>query len=269
MTSFTAKCPKCGSGFEADTDWIGQEGECPSCGAVITVAGIAKTETSKQTEAECLPCEDALFTFICPECGMKSNTKRSMVGQEIECLGCMEKVVVSIPEFQTCPNCKGQIRIGAKICKHCKTLIAEHVDMLPGEKACPHCGKAIKKNAIFCKYCKCSIDVDGKRHMHKDSQTYIIAAILAVTVSVCVFGARTGCATTPSNTASTYENELKRLYEKVPKEQVDIVVNGTSNFDEGMNAWLNLQQSGQMSKVLELQSKGAFGKEAAAAINEK
>ena len=37
MAMFEAKCPFCGAGFQAENEWIGQIGECPSCGKEITI----------------------------------------------------------------------------------------------------------------------------------------------------------------------------------------------------------------------------------------
>ncbi len=52
MATFEAKCPKCGSGFEAQEEWIGQEGECPACGATIPIEGPLKKAPQKKVVAK-------------------------------------------------------------------------------------------------------------------------------------------------------------------------------------------------------------------------
>lgn len=37
MAVFEAKCPLCGGSSEAEEEWIGQRGECPSCGKEVKI----------------------------------------------------------------------------------------------------------------------------------------------------------------------------------------------------------------------------------------
>ncbi|MFZ2653722.1 MAG: DUF4190 domain-containing protein [Victivallales bacterium] len=40
MATFEAKCPLCGAGFQAEEEWIGQNGECPGCGRKIKIQAL-------------------------------------------------------------------------------------------------------------------------------------------------------------------------------------------------------------------------------------
>jgi len=150
---FQATCPKCGNGFEAQEEWVGQDGECPSCGSTIRIEKV-------ESKPDPLPSiKDKSFTFICPECGSAYAMQADMVGKETECPACLEKVLVSIPEFRLCPHCGKQIKAAAKVCKHCKLPVSDISILPPDEKDCPHCGKRVKTAARICKHCKSQLEL--------------------------------------------------------------------------------------------------------------
>jgi flagellar basal body-associated protein FliL len=87
MATFESKCPLCGTGFQAEDEWIGQTGECPSCGKEIKIQA--------------------------PE---KSISQAPVIQKEQE---------VPVSDDKTCPFCGELIKIGATKCKHCQSVLNE------------------------------------------------------------------------------------------------------------------------------------------------
>ncbi len=71
------------------------------------------------------------------------------------------------------------------------------------------------------------------------------------------------------DSSASLDREREALYAVIPKSQVESIVFGTGTQDDKSNAYLNANRLGLMDKILDLQRRGAFGKEAADAINEK
>ena len=79
--------------------------------------------------------EDNRFTFICPECGCSRPMNKTNINQEIECECCLETVKVTYPENRPCPKCNQNIKLKAKVCKHCKQRVMPFVDPFTSEQA--------------------------------------------------------------------------------------------------------------------------------------
>ena len=92
--SFTAKCSKCNATCTAEDEWIGQEAECPECGATIIITkaepklglSIRKTpqhnpEHAERAAATAVP-DDGQTTF-CPHCGQPLSNTDAVI-----CIGC-------------------------------------------------------------------------------------------------------------------------------------------------------------------------------------
>ncbi|MEI6422228.1 MAG: hypothetical protein WCP55_08415 [Lentisphaerota bacterium] len=89
--SFAAKCNKCNTTCTAEDDWIGQEAECPECGATIIIEkpeaklglSIRKAQPpgseNMQKSAVTLPKDGQI---ICPNCQHPSNS------DAVICIGC-------------------------------------------------------------------------------------------------------------------------------------------------------------------------------------
>ncbi|MFA6294482.1 MAG: hypothetical protein WC637_22010, partial [Victivallales bacterium] len=90
--SFTAKCDKCNATCTAEDDWLGQEAECPECGATIIIRkaetkpglSIRKTvhqepEKTVMPVTESAPAEKA----FCPHCGQQLGAPDAVI-----CIGC-------------------------------------------------------------------------------------------------------------------------------------------------------------------------------------
>ena len=76
---------------------------------------------------------DNRFTFICPECGCSRPMNKANIGQDVECECCLEMVKVNYPENRPCPKCNQDIKLKAKVCKHCKQRIMPFVDPFTSE----------------------------------------------------------------------------------------------------------------------------------------
>jgi hypothetical protein len=87
MTTFEAKCPLCGNRFQAEDEWVGEVGECPSCGKEIKIE--------------------------IPE----KHIPQALVPQK--------QHVSPISDDKICPLCGKTIKKVAIKCKHCKSMINE------------------------------------------------------------------------------------------------------------------------------------------------
>ena len=95
--SFMAKCSKCNATCTAEDDWIGQEAECPECGATIIIEknepkepklGLSirktpqpNTEHAERAAATVFPADgQAVF---CPHCGQSLSNPDAVI-----CISC-------------------------------------------------------------------------------------------------------------------------------------------------------------------------------------
>lgn len=95
--SFTAKCNKCNATCTAEDEWIGQEAECPECGATIIIEkdepkehklglSIRKTpqhgsENAEKPAANVMPSDGQMPT--CPHCQQPLSNPDAVI-----CIGC-------------------------------------------------------------------------------------------------------------------------------------------------------------------------------------
>ncbi len=105
MSTFTAKCPRCNGEFEADTEWIGREGECPFCGQTIPISRDAKAS---------LPNSEALSSAAqgegstkrvakCPKCLREFDAGERQEWEGI-CPGCDRQTKMTISEKKIAPD---------------------------------------------------------------------------------------------------------------------------------------------------------------------
>ena len=93
--SFMAKCSKCNATCTAEDDWIGQEAECPECGATIIIEktepakpGLSirkapqhNTEHAERAAATVFPADGK--TAFCPHCGKPLSNADAVI-----CIAC-------------------------------------------------------------------------------------------------------------------------------------------------------------------------------------
>lgn len=77
MPTFDAKCPLCNGEFQAEEEWIGQNGECPSCGKEIKIERIIVNTIQNTDEKLCPFCGETIsrIAIKCKHC--KSEIKES------------------------------------------------------------------------------------------------------------------------------------------------------------------------------------------------
>ncbi len=161
---FNFKCQHCSTELEAQDEWSGLQTKCPNCQAEILIqkdvpppAPVAPA----QVQIIALP---EKFVFMCPECGQITELEADQNGKQIECPNCAETVTAVPTEERPCPFCGENIKLKAKVCKHCKKQVppfssapsntSKQPVWNPDEKLCPKCGQTIKKQAAFCRHCK-------------------------------------------------------------------------------------------------------------------
>ncbi len=90
--SFTAKCDKCNATCTAEDDWLGQEAECPECGATIIIQKaeakhVLSIRKTPQNEAENVELPAAISTaegqMTCPSCHHPISNPDAVI-----CIGC-------------------------------------------------------------------------------------------------------------------------------------------------------------------------------------
>ena len=87
--SFKFHCPHCDQKIEAEEEWIGQEAECPSCNAKITVPAPSTAQKLKEDERECPFCgeiikKDAIICRFCREqLDDSTATNKSILENEV------------------------------------------------------------------------------------------------------------------------------------------------------------------------------------------
>ena len=169
MATFTAQCQKCSAGFEADYEWVGKEGECPSCGSLIDIMAppsVIKANQGQQAKNEPLPKDTS--SAPCPK-GSDSI-----------------KVKINVAHRQHIPLANQRSGLESPSARN--TEVSEDGQLHHDEKPCPFCGKAIKLEATFCKHCKTSLD-------NKSNSFSIILVILVIGVLlfiVCMIGWNSG-----------------------------------------------------------------------------
>lgn len=128
---------------------------------------------------------------ICPKCGKEYEVMSSLLGKSTECEGCGKKFIIQ--SVKKCPFCAEIIKSAAKVCKHCKSELAEDdADSSPSSKdkkgkrtfsftpfdiKCENCNTYIEVNSrnlkngkVKCPHCLKAIyvepeDVDANREI--------------------------------------------------------------------------------------------------------
>ena len=100
--SFTVKCSKCNAASTAEDEWLGQEAECPGCGAMLI---IKKAEASHGLSIRKTPL---------PKTGnmKKATVALSSDGQKA-CPNCQKPL--STPDAVICIECGSNLKTGEKI----------------------------------------------------------------------------------------------------------------------------------------------------------
>lgn len=108
--SFMAKCNKCNATCTAEDDWIGQEAECPECGATII---IEKAEQPKEPKL-------GLSIRKTPQHGAENTEKPATTvlpkptdGQAASCPHCQHPI--SNPDAVICIGCGTNLKTGKKL----------------------------------------------------------------------------------------------------------------------------------------------------------
>ena len=173
MATFETKCPLCKQEFQAEEEWLGQVGECPSCGKEIKIQA--------------------------PQAN--SNQEQRMIQKEESF-----KAETLADETKQCPFCSEIIKKKALKCKHCESYLdgRNPDNVIKSEiKAkesiisdCPNCGKGIRikdataKRKLECPFCNKEFIFQGnnlnQRQLYSKSPTIGISKQLIVFVSVVV-----------------------------------------------------------------------------------
>ena len=101
--SFTAKCSKCNATCTAEDEWIGQEAECPECGATII---IEKPEAKLGLSIRKTPSHGA-------ENVEKPAATVSTSGGQAACPHCQQPI--TNPDAVICIGCGTNLKTGKKI----------------------------------------------------------------------------------------------------------------------------------------------------------
>jgi prepilin-type processing-associated H-X9-DG protein len=101
MAAFEAKCPLCGAEFQSEDEWIGQVGECPSCGKEIPIQS-AQPSPEQQTK--------------------KLSPKRTA---DENAIGLADPSSKLSPDEKRCPHCNEIINAKAQKCKFCLEFLSE------------------------------------------------------------------------------------------------------------------------------------------------
>lgn len=88
MAQFTAQCPHCKQQFNAQTEWIGQQANCPACGKLFTIT--APTQTPNV-----MPEPNKGFMAQCPHCKNQFNAQADWVGQQTNCPNCGNNFIIA------------------------------------------------------------------------------------------------------------------------------------------------------------------------------
>ena len=81
MAQFTAQCPHCKQQFNAQTDWIGQQANCPACGMLFTISGPTQPP-------RVMPEANQSFMAQCPHCKQQFDAQTDWIGQQANCPNC-------------------------------------------------------------------------------------------------------------------------------------------------------------------------------------
>jgi Zn finger protein HypA/HybF involved in hydrogenase expression len=160
------------------------------------------------TENQKLSVDNNNFTFFCPECHSRKAMHKSDIGKRIECEECCEFVNIDYPKFRPCPKCKKNIKLKARVCKHCKQRVMPFIDPFTTEPISTLVTPPVKKfkptrqlqaigvglGGIACGF---ALGLFGTRAVAKllrrrvtGNADYIIAAILAVYLAIHFYRAK-------------------------------------------------------------------------------
>ena len=130
MATFEAKCPLCMVEFSAEEAWIGQIGECPSCGQEITVQSPAMKSLTMKS-----PNTPKAYS----KTGNRINESSSHRAMEYKSNKSRNNIF--------CRSCGGRISEKAVVCLSCG------MNPNAGSSYCFACGATTKDKQIICTAC--------------------------------------------------------------------------------------------------------------------
>lgn len=126
--AFKFRCPFCNTKLEAEDEWEGQDCICPKCSREVAVEREPEIQTSVNNPLplNCNTLESDSspeLCLCCPECKNIIFCDTNISSQEILCPSCSETVIYHTCETYPCPFCGEQVRLKARICKHCRKTL--------------------------------------------------------------------------------------------------------------------------------------------------
>lgn len=137
-------CPNCSKNLNVPDVLQGQQGTCPACRNMFTIAGTSPNPATETTLASEPSANNKPQNNIAPDEGA-------------------EAIDTEIPVLKTCPFCGMSIDTNATWCPFCREKIEDtHTEPTgpdsetptsTGTKTCPFCGETISVIAQKCKHC--------------------------------------------------------------------------------------------------------------------